>query len=159
MYRDEIKNKVSVGMIEKPINAATSFVLSLEPSMRLRRSKKIFPTFLKISQSRATKMMMLKLINPKKKIELTKGKVAEIFERRNSMPVSSAKTMASPMIRIRSRFLFLLSSFFSLAFSPSFAAIFYCFFSFVAQIIILLYWAWQKKSPLEQKTFLNGIKM
>ena len=71
-------NKTRVGMMEKEKKAITSFVFKADPRVFRLLSIRSLPTFLKTSQTRAIRMIILMFNNPKKKIEVTKGNVFEI---------------------------------------------------------------------------------
>ena len=96
-------NKTSVGIIEKAKNEITSLILRPEPRSLRRRSIKSFPIFRVTNQQSVTKIMMLMLRIPKKKIELTKGSVLERLLRRNSATDKLKKRTSSPKIASSSR--------------------------------------------------------
>ena len=106
MYIAEITNKTKVGMIENEKKAITSFVFSLAPRILRRRSMKSLPMFLKTSQTRAIRMMMLTFSKPKKKIEVTKGRVLDTLVSWNSATVREIKSAARKTINRPSRLRF-----------------------------------------------------
>lgn len=97
-------NKTSVGVIEKAKKAITSLVFSRAPRIFRLRSMKSLPIFRNTSQLKAIRMTILTLSKPKKKIELTNGRLLERELSRNSAKVRITKRHASDTMRIHSRF-------------------------------------------------------